>query len=121
MIVNGRLNALGEKPMNEVKLFNRVEKVKNVCKADPREINRVKWLTYRTQNQNHEKFEDACVELGFARLPVDDEEEQERERHVVFFDGQLSRTLGYDESNLSFDGFEKGKGPSPYTHTIMHD
>ena len=103
MIVNGRLNALGEKPMNEVKLFKRVEKVKNVCKADPREINRVKWLTYRTQNQNHEKFEDACVELGFARLPVDDEEEQERERQVVFFDGQHSRRSAKDTLCISMD------------------
>jgi hypothetical protein len=60
---------------------------------------------------------DACVELGFARLPVD-HKEQEREGHVVFFDGQLARILGYDEFNLSLDGSERGKGGRPAcTHT----
>jgi hypothetical protein len=62
-------------------------------------------------------FEDTCVKLGFARLPVN-KEEREREGHIVFFEGQLARILGYDKVNLSFDGSERGKGGHPAcTHT----
>jgi hypothetical protein len=86
-IANGHLEELGENPLNEIRLFQRIEKansqLQNVCKADPREINRVKWLTYRTQKQNHQRFEDVSIELGFARLPVD-KDKQECEGHVVF-------------------------------------
>jgi predicted metalloendopeptidase len=69
--------------LNKIKLYQRLEKMnsqlQSVCKADPHEINQVKWLTHQTQELNHQRFEDTCVKLGFARLPAD-KEERERVR-----------------------------------------
>lgn len=41
---------------------------------------------------SHKQFESKCVKLDFARMPVD-EEEQEREGHNVFHKGQLNNIV----------------------------
>jgi hypothetical protein len=85
--MNGRLEELGEDPLNEIKLYQRLEKMnsqlQSVCKADPREINRVKWLTHLTQGRTEPSYirGHLCQKI-FARLPAD-KEEQERKGHVV--------------------------------------
>lgn len=82
-----------------------------------REANRVRWVTFRAQQQSHEAFERDCVELEFARMP-NDEKEQEQEGHVVFHGGQLDRIVTYDEFSVSADGSDQGRGGRPaMTHT----
>jgi uncharacterized protein (DUF885 family) len=54
-IVNDHLEELGEDLLNEIKPYQSLEKMnsqlQSVCKADPHEINQVKWLTHLTQGR----------------------------------------------------------------------
>lgn len=126
-IVNECLESRGETSLNEISFFNRIQKFnryvremyvfaleccmltfslpgrcsqfQDVEKIDPREARRVGWLRYQAQVQNHEQMEEALVYLGFARLPSDDDEREEK-GYVVLYDGQLDRIVVYDEYNL---------------------
>jgi len=71
--------------------------------SNGRESYRLLWLTYRQQLMNYQKWEEACVRLGFARIPKDDTEKSEK-GHIVFLEGQENRYLQFDEMALFLDG-----------------
>ena len=86
-IVNGLREQNGEKKMNEISLYGRILKANSLIQdqavPDTREANRHQWLTFHNHDRNHQRFEEATVDLGIARPPVNDEE-KEREGNVVF-------------------------------------
>lgn len=109
-IVNDCLKRRGLEPLNGIKFYSKIQEhnsaKQDVIKVDPRDALRVLWLTYHNQKRNHEKFEEACVELGLARMPAD-EKERQSEGHVIFGDNQLSRILIYDEMPFHLDGMDQ--------------
>jgi hypothetical protein len=115
-IINTHRSSQGLEPLNNVKQFLHIEKHNSsrqgVIVVDPREALRVKWLTYLSQKKNHERWEETCVELGFAKLPVDEEEEA-RHGHIVFPEEQFARLLQFDEMKLSMNGCNQEIGGRP--------
>ena len=82
---------------------------------DTRESYRHLWLTFRNQNLNHERWEEATVRLGIARPPVNDEE-KEKEGNVVFeIDGEDTRknVIFFDETAIFLDASESSAGRNP--------
>ena len=83
-----------------------------------RESYRVLWLTYEQLLRNYMRWEEVLCELGFARLPIDDDEKQ-REGYVVFHKepkNQIERICNVDEICIYLDGkVEKGAGRNPST------
>ena len=53
------------------------------------------------QKLNYERWEECAIELGFARLPRQDEETNGQ--HIIWFEGQEFRVLNLDEMSLSLD------------------
>jgi hypothetical protein len=115
-IVNDKIERDGGEPLNDRWLHERVKKrnanVQNVTIVDKREALRVKWVTYQTQLLHHINFEKFVVEKQFARLP-NSEEEQAQEGHVVYFEGQESRFINFDECQLTLDGTDESAGGRP--------
>lgn len=116
-IVNEGLEKRGVEPVNGRTLNNWIQQrnsdLQNVTIVDTRQAIRVKWLTYRNQKMNHEKFEEWVVELGMARWPAD-EEERQQEGFVVFDDpNQMARIIIYDEMPFHLDGVDQERGGRP--------
>jgi hypothetical protein len=115
-IINTHRSSQGLEPLNDVKQFLCIEKHNSsrqgVIVVDPREALCVKWLTYLSQKKNHERWEETCVELGFAKLPVNEEEET-CHGHIVFPEEQFTRLLQFDEMKLSMNGCDQEIGGRP--------
>jgi hypothetical protein len=115
-IVNEKLISDGSAEMSDIRFYERIQKENSdkqgVVVTDPRDALRVKWLTYRNQLNNHENWEDECVRLGFARMPLDDRERDEK-GHIVFFEGQERRFCNLDEMPFALDGAEATAGGRP--------
>mmetsp|Transcript_6643 Transcript_6643/g.12145 ORF Transcript_6643/g.12145 Transcript_6643/m.12145 type:complete len:241 (-) Transcript_6643:394-1116(-) len=80
-IINTHQSSQGLEPLNNVKQF-------------------------LSQKKNHERWEETCVELGFAKLPVDEEEEA-CHGHIMFPEEQFARLLQFDEMKLSMNGCDQ--------------
>ena len=85
--------------------------------SNGRESYRLLWLTYRQQLMNYQKWEEACVRLGFGRIPKDDAEKSEK-GHIVFLDGQDNRYIPFDEMALFLDGATPTAGRKGTTPTF---
>jgi hypothetical protein len=108
-ILNGKHQLEGKDPMNEVTFHLQLES-HNSLKQDMEVINkseqrRVQWLTYSNVKRNHINWEKAVVEKGFAQLPDNDQERNEK-GHVVFYDDKFRRIVNLDEMKLSLSGTE---------------
>jgi hypothetical protein len=106
-IINGMRRLDGKEPMDEVAFHLRLE-LQNSTKpdvevVDKREQRRVLWLTYHNAKRNHEKWEAAWKEKGFAWSPANDQEQKEK-GHVVFHDQTFSRIVNLDEMKLPLSG-----------------
>jgi hypothetical protein len=86
---------------------------------DERDAIRLKWTTAANQRRHYERWEEICVELGFARKPIDENEKKEK-GHVVFFDGQESRIANFDEMKLALDGTDENAGGLPSATPITN-
>jgi len=115
-IVNDKLEAEGRDPMNEIKLYGRIQgansKIQHLQLIDPRDAIRVKWLTYQSQRKNYFNWDKMCISLQFGREPVNDAE-REAMGHVVFHDGMDSRIANFDEMRISLDGSDENAGGRP--------
>jgi hypothetical protein len=115
-IVNDKMRQDGVQEINEIHLYERVQKENSskqgIVVADPREAIRVAWLTYSNQKKNYENWESECVRLDFARLPANDRE-KDQEGYIVFHEGQESRIANWDEMSLALDGSDATAGGRP--------
>ena len=118
-IVNEHRKRKGEKEVDCVHLYKRILHANSLKQEqtvpDTRESYRHLWLTFRNQNLNHEKWEEATVRLGIARPPVNDEE-KEKEGNVVFeIDGEDTRknVIFFDETAIFLDASESSAGRNP--------
>lgn len=84
----------------------------DVAVVEGRDSRRMAFLTYHAQMSNHQRFEDTCCKLGFARQPVSEEERSEQ-GFVVFYERAFPRILQFDEMNLSLDCIEEIRGGRP--------
>ena len=82
------------------------------------EKRRLVWSTYNNINTWFEQMKTDLINLGFARLP---EEEEDVDGELVFFDGQLERILNIDESEVTTDGTSKLSGGRPVTEYCCRD
>ena len=116
-LVNSYRKSIDKSELNEEWLMKRIERrnsVKQEMKVTTsRESYRMLWLTYDQLLRNYMRWEDALCELGFARRPIDDEEER-REGYVVFHKqprNQMERIFNMDEICIYLDGkAERGSG-----------
>jgi hypothetical protein len=115
-IVNAKLMSENQDELNEVQLFERIQKELAretvLTTTNPRELLRAQWLTYDNQNLNHINFERTVVSLGFGRWPRSDDERNEQ-GNVILFPGQARRILQLDEMGFSADGSKNGMGGRP--------
>ena len=115
-IVNDKRVMDGLERMSDVALYRRIERdiscKQDLAPADRREAIRVKWLTYQSQNRSYKRWEETCVELGFARLATDDAE-RKTEGNIVFYEHALNRIIHFDEMNLNMDVSDTNKGGRP--------
>jgi hypothetical protein len=59
------------------------------------------------------------VRLGFARMPIDEHEKQEK-GYMVFYDGQEHRIANFDEMKLALDGTDENAGGRPSATPITN-
>jgi hypothetical protein len=115
-IVNTKMKEDGLDEIDEVSLYERIQKEnsnqQSVAVTDPRDAIRLKWLTYRQQKKNYVNWEKECIDLDFARLPVDDRE-QDKEGYIVFHDGQEARIANFDEMALELSAADATAGGRP--------
>jgi hypothetical protein len=78
---------------------------------DKREALRVKWLTHSAQKLNYERFEEAAVELGFARYPESGEDADGQ--YIIWREGQQRRVINLDEMSISLDASTTRGGGRP--------
>jgi hypothetical protein len=125
-IINEKRKSEGLAEIDEVHIYRERIQQMNAAKqtvgvVDERDASRVKWTTASNQRRHYERWEEACVRLGFARMPIDEHEKQEK-GYVVFYDGQEHRIANFDEMKLALDGTDENAGgrPSatPMTNTI---
>lgn len=96
-LIGGVLNAKreeedGGEPMQEVSFFRRLEmensRKQDLNPSDPREANRVAWLTYSTQKLNYKRWEETAVDYGFARRHQ--EGDADNGESIIWYEGQAS-------------------------------
>jgi hypothetical protein len=95
-----------------IQIFNSSMQVYSVM--DPRASIRVQWLKYDIQLKNYQAWERILVERGYARMP-ENEMEREEKGHVVFYPGQERRIVNFDEMKLTLDGTDESAGGRPAT------
>jgi hypothetical protein len=114
-VVNAKREADGLDMLGAANLYHRMElsnsRKQYLQTPDKREALRVKWLTYSAQKLNFERWEEAAVQLGFARLLFDDEETNGE--HIVWFEGQAKNVLNFDELSFSLDASTTRGGGRP--------
>ena len=121
-VLNTGREGNGEDPLGDVVFFRRLE-VENSRKQvltpnDPREANRVAWLTYQSQLLNYERWEETAVELGFARTRV--ESDPDNGESIIWLPGQARRVCNLDEMALFADATIQGGGrPSDIPSATM--
>ena len=120
-IVNVKRKGDGMTEMNEVALYERIQKANSTMQAvdavDERDALRVQWLTYNNQLKHHRAWEKMVVEQGFARLPFNEEEKKEK-GYVVFYEGQERRFANFDEIKIKLKGNdEQAGGRPPMSHS----
>ena len=117
-IVNEKRRREGKKELNSTHLYkHHIEPLnslrQDVNPVDRREFIRVLWLTYRNLSENYARWEDACIQEGFARYAETEEELQEHGK-MVFFGGKYSNLfMNFDEMQLSLDQNSERPGGRP--------
>jgi hypothetical protein len=121
-VVNDKRESDGVDALGTANLYHRIE-LRNSNKQelqtpDKREALRVRWLTFTSQKKNYERWEQAAVELGFARLPFDNEETHGQ--HIIWFEGQERNVINFDEMSFSLDASttQGGGRPSQVPNTL---
>jgi hypothetical protein len=120
-IVNAKRRAEGKNNLDEISLYERIQTANStnqgVQNVDDRDVLRVRWLTYSNQRNSYLAWEKVSVEEGFARLPTDERERQEK-GYVVFYPKQERRFCNFDEMKFTLDGKDEKAGGRPaVSHT----
>jgi len=108
----------GNGTSNPTTLFKRVKKenagLLELSKEHLIEMRRLLWTTPKNLNDWFDEWGLFCVEKGFATR-------SEHDGEVVFSEAQKRRIINIDETNLSLDGSDGGRGGRPAsTITIKH-
>jgi hypothetical protein len=123
-IINEKRKSEGLDEIDEVHIYReRIQQInaakQTVGVVDERDAIRVKWTTAANERRHYERWEEACVRLGFARMPIDEHEKQEK-GYVVFYDGQEHRIANFDEMKLALDGTDENAGGRPSATPITN-
>ena len=117
-IVNEKRRNEGNNELNATSLYKyHIEPLNSLRQdmnpVDRREFIRVLWLTYKNLQLNYKRWEEACIQEGFAR-PAETEEELQEHGRIVFYDGKFSsRFMNFDEMQLSLDQNNERPGGRP--------
>jgi len=108
----------GNGTSNPTTLFKRVKKenagLLELSKKHVIEMRRLLWTTPKNLNDWFDEWGLFCVAKGFATR-------SEHDGEVVFSEAQKRRIINIDETNLSLDGSDGGRGGRPAsTITIKH-
>jgi hypothetical protein len=112
-IVNGKRKKDCQHDLCEIQILRRIQNRNSARQTktavDQRDARRVAWLKWQTQSLHYDRWEEFCVEYGFARKSESDEEKADG--NLFFYDP--SRIIQADEFCFTLNGIDEAAGGRP--------
>ena len=85
-------------------MYDIAEKINVLTTSSNMEKRRLLWSMYNSINTWFKLLKKELIAMGFARAATAEDGDKDEGGELIFFPGQLDRTLNIDESEVSTDG-----------------